>query len=65
MAKRTLSPVMKAWGECRVVVGAKPFVKMTAKQYDNAKACVNRKVRADMGKKGIAAAVKAAKSKKK
>jgi hypothetical protein len=63
MAKRTLSPIMKAWGECRVTVGAKPFVKMTSKQYDNAKACVARKVRSEMGKKGIKAAARAAKKK--
>lgn len=63
MSKRTLSPVMKAWGECRVTVGAKPFVKMTDKQYDNAKACVNRKLRLEMGKKGVKAAVRAAKKK--
>jgi len=63
MAKRTLSPVMKAWGECRISVGAKPFVKMPAKQYDEAKACVNRKMRMEMGKKGIKAAVRAAKKK--
>lgn len=64
MAKRTLSPIMKAWGECRIVVGAKPFVKMTNKQYDNAKACVDRKVRAEMGKKAIAAVKPVAKKKK-
>lgn len=65
MAKRTLSPIMKAWGECRVVVGAKPFVKMTNKQYDNAKSCVDRKVRSEMGKKAIAAVKPAAKKNKK
>jgi len=64
MAKRTLSPIMKAWGECRVTVGAKPFVKMTDKQYDNAKSCVNRKMRMEMGKKAIAAVKPTSKKKK-
>lgn len=64
MAKRTLPPIMKAWGECRLSTGIKPGVKMSSKQYDDAKSCVNRKMRAEMGKKGIKAAVKAAKKKK-
>lgn len=51
-AKRTLSPILKAWGECRVTVGAEPFVKMPAKKYEAAKACVARKMRVAVGSKG-------------
>jgi hypothetical protein len=50
--KRTLPPIMKAWGECRMSTGIKPGVKMSGRQYDDAKACVARKMRVGVAGKG-------------
>jgi len=52
MAKRKLPPIMKAWGECRMSTGIKPGVKMSTRQYDDAKACVAKKMRVAVGSKG-------------
>jgi len=58
MAKKGLPPIMKAWGECRIATGIKPGVKMSTRQYNEAKSCVDRKMRMQMGRKAIAKAVK-------
>lgn len=44
--KRGLPPVLKAWKECRDEVGARPFKKMSPSMKAKARACVDRKMRA-------------------
>lgn len=49
--KRTLPPILKAWGECRRSTGILPGKKMSPKQYADAKSCVAKKMKTSEGKK--------------
>jgi len=53
MAKRKLSPTLRAWNMCRLKLGVKPFEKATAQQKAALRECVEERTgtRAKRGKK--------------
>ena len=42
--KRSLPPALKAWQECRLQIGVKPFAKISTAKKNQIRACVEAKL---------------------